>query len=122
MGALKEEGEEPAQQSLEFTLQFRDKGGPLFGAPPAYAFWSSPDTEVQSALFGQVSLEGADLAVVVGWENLLNEKDLGLWQTIIEEARRTGFLARHLSSLKNLDPAPPEALFELIEVSKESIP
>ena len=116
------EGEEPAQQSLEFTLQFRDKGGPLFGAPPAYAFWSSPDTEVQSALFGQVSLEGADLAVVVGWENLLNEKDLGLWQTIIEEARRTGFLARHLSSLKNLDPAPPEALFELIEVSKESIP
>ena len=116
------EGEEPAQQSLEFTLQFRDEGGPLFGAPPAYAFWSSPDSEVQSALFGQVSLEGADLAVVVGWENLLNEKDLGSWQTIIEEAGRTGFLAKHLRSLKKLDPAPPEAFFELIEVSKESNP
>ena len=113
------DGEKPAHQDLEFRLQFRDVGGPLFGAPPAYAFWSSPDSEVQTALFGQVSLEGADLAVVVGWENLLNEKDLDLWREIIEEAGRTGFHENHISSLKSLDPAPPEALLEVIQASNE---
>ena len=112
--------ENPAQHDLEFKLQFRDEGGPLFGAPPAYAFWSSPDVEVQTALFGRVCMEGADLAVVVGWENLLNEKDLELWQAIVEEARNTGFTANHLKDLKNLDPAPPEVLLDVFQVSDES--
>lgn len=114
------DGERPASQDLEFKLQFRDEGGPLFGAPPAYAFWSSPDSEVQTALFGRVCLEGADLAVVVGWENLLNEKDLDLWKTIIEESGRTGLDARHLRTLKNLAPEPPEVLLELFEASNGS--
>lgn len=115
--AKNSDGLERPGQGLEFKLQFRDEGGPLFGAPPAYAFWSSPNLEVQTRLFGQVSLEGADLAVVVGWENLLNEKDRVLWETMVDEAELSGFSETHLRSLEKLDPAPPKALFEILKSS-----
>ena len=99
---------------LEFKLQFRDEGGPLFGAPPAYAFWSSPNVEVQQSLFGEVVLDGADLAVLVGWENLLTPDDLEIWREAVRKAIDTGSFNQSLSRLKNLDPSPPEAFFELL--------
>ena len=101
---------------LEFKVQFRKEGGPLFGAPPAYAFWASPNTKAQIAMFGEVVLDGSDLAVVVGWENLLTPEDLSAWQSAVEQAGQSGGIKNLLPLIKNLDPSPPECLLELLSV------
>ncbi|HAW95831.1 MAG TPA: hypothetical protein DCX60_06105, partial [Phycisphaerales bacterium] len=105
-----------------FKLQFREEGGPLFGAPPAYAFWASPKTGVQMALFGDVVLEGADLAVVVGWEQLLGPDDRHIWLNMIQEGLDSGRLEPQLETLKRLDPSPPAALLKVLRTSMEQSP
>ena len=99
---------------VEFKLQFREEGGPLFGAPPAYAFWSSPKTAVQMALFGDIILEGADLAVIVGWEQLLDPVDRQIWLDMIQEGLDSGRFEPMIETLKNLDPNPPESLLRAL--------
>ena len=113
LAAAPDQTEAEAQSEVipvEFKMQFRDDGGPLFGAPPAYAFWASPDVDVQTALFGGVVLEGADLAVVVGWEQLLVADDRQAWQAMIQEALDSGSFKPQIETLKKMDPSPPEAL------------
>ena len=106
-----DEFQTPSEEAaVEFQVRFRDEGGPLFGAPPAYAFWSSPDVEVQQALFGEVLWSGSELAVIVGWEQLLGPEDRNVWQNMIREALNSGTLEPQLEWLESLDPSPPEVL------------
>ena len=112
--------EASTSSSLVFKLQFREEGGPLFGAPPAYAFWASPDEAAQEAVFGEVVLRDSELAVVVGWENLLSEEDRAIWRNTLMKARVDGLSPAALGVLKNLDPSLPEVLLELLEGKNSS--
>lgn len=89
--------------------------GPLFGAPPAYAFWSVPTLPVQEAIFGEVALEGMDLAVVIGWERLLEESALTRWRAAIEQGVQEGGPEPLRVVLQTIELAPPGCLSELLE-------
>lgn len=91
--------------------------GPLFGAPPAYAFWSVPNVPMQEKIFGDVGLEGMDLAVVIGWERLLDESALTRWNAAIERATLEGGPEPLREVLQTIELAPPGRLSELLEPS-----
>lgn len=80
--------EAPSGDALEL-LRFRMSippadQAPLFGPPPAYALWSTPDAEIQQQVFGEVVLEGRELAMVASWEQLLAEPDRTQWLAAVE--------------------------------------
>ena len=92
--------------------------GPLFGPPPAYAFWSVPDQDLQQAIFGEVALSGLDLAVVTGWERLLEESAQSRWTAALEQAAHEGGSEPMTSALQTIDLPAPECLVELLETTE----
>ena len=88
--------------------------GPLFGPPPAYAFWSVPDESRQRAIFGEVPLAGLDLALVTGWEHLLEAAARSRWDAALEQAALEGRPDRLRDALETIDLAAPECLAELL--------
>ena len=97
---------------LKFQMPIRDEdSAALFGTPPAYAFWSTPDVARQEALFGAVRIEGRELALVTGWESLLSEEVLTQWQDAVEQGvrmRSSEPIQAFLATQEGQVPAPLE--------------
>ena len=96
--------EPPSGDALEL-LRFRMSippmdQAPLFGPPPAYALWSTPNARIQQAVFGEIVLEGRELAMVASWEQLLAGAD------------RTAWLAAVEASVAGNSPAPMAAFIQ----------
>ena len=108
-----EEGGEADQVLYRMRLKPADEG-PLFGPPPAYAFWSVPDQSRQRAIFGAVPLAGLDLALVTGWEHLLEDAARSRWDAALEQAALEGGPDRLRDVLGTIDLAAPECLAELL--------
>lgn len=107
---------------LRFELQIRpEEEGPLFGSPPAYALWSTPDAARQEAIFGEVVLEGRALAAVASWESLLPESDRAAWLEALEEAVRAGSPDPLATWLGDRTETAPEALTELVGLAPTGV-
>lgn len=95
--------------TFEMTIP-RSQEASLFGTPPAYAFWSTPERERQCALFGEIRLRGLDLGVITGWEALLSERDRADWQAAVLSGVQERSTAPILAFLDQVAGPVPEAL------------
>ena len=98
---------------FEMNISPPDEGA-LFGSPPAYALWSTPDASRQEAIFGSVVLVEMDLAVVAGWESIMSEEDRTLWLEAVTLAERTGSVAPLATFLRDRMETTPPALLKSV--------
>ena len=95
---------------FEMNITPPDEGS-LFGSPPAYALWSTPDEKRQEIIFGSVLLTGMDLAVIAGWETIMSDADRANWLEAISLAETSGSVAPIASFLEGrLETTPPALL------------
>ena len=69
---------------------------------------STPNAGVQESIFGEVILEGRDLAMVASWEQLLAEDEQAAWLVAVEasvQAASPGPLADFVAA--RLETTPP---------------
>ena len=114
-----DERDEPPSGAVAELLRFRmnispEEEGPLFGSPPAYALWSTPQQALQTRIFGEVALEGLELALVIVWENLLSETDEEAWRLAVEQAAREGSPTPLAGFLEGRAQDAPIALQKLV--------
>ena len=120
-GQVRNEGTKSPEVIYQMKLSPPDEGA-LFGAPPAYAFWSVPKDELQQQIFGAVKLEGVDLAVVIGWERILEESAATRWQAAVEQAASEGSQAPLIEAVATIDLQPPAPLIRLLEEEPQESP
>ncbi len=98
---------------FEMNITPPDEGA-LFGAPPAYALWSTPDAKRQEVIFGSVLLTGMDLAVIAGWETIMSDEDRAAWLEAISLAESSGSVAPIASFLEDRRETTPPALLKSV--------
>jgi hypothetical protein len=95
---------------FEMNISPSDEGA-LFGSPPAYALWSTPDIRRQEAIFGSVVLAELDLAVIAGWETIMSDEDRASWLEAVSLAETNGSVAPLATFLQErLETTPPTLL------------
>jgi hypothetical protein len=104
-----------AEDLLRFRMNISPQDeGALFGSPPAYALWSTPDPAVQAEVFGAVTFEGLDLALITVWENLLSDEDRVAWEQALAEASEEGAMTPLVRFLEPRSDRVPVALLRRV--------
>ena len=112
-----------AEELFRFQMSIRPpREGPLFGSPPAYALWSTPNDAWQEAVFGSVALTEADLALIVGWERLLSKKQHQAWMAAVQMAVESRSREPLNVFLREHDGIPPKVLLERLQTTPSEAP